>query len=246
MPLTDVTDGSRIILANGPRVKLVLSAAAKVGDTLGVSGTNTWVLADALATPGVPAKMVALTGGASGDTIEASETAVIDGLSGGVKGEPVYQSDTAGGYTATRSTTSPQLLGYQGTAAIIVVNLVPPPGISERQNKSAVVSASATLAVADIGVVQNVDTDVVVLTLPSTVVGHVFTVRNEALDGVSGVAISPAALDYITGTGLTAVDNKDLINTKATSKRGDYVKLVADGVNGFFIAEMVGIWAKEA
>jgi hypothetical protein len=65
-------------------------------------------------------------------------------------------------------------------------------------------------------------------------------------DGACAVTVSPAALDKIMGNGYTSADNKDIVNTKATAKKGDYVKLVGDGVNGWMIAEIRGIWAKEA
>jgi hypothetical protein len=107
-------------------------------------------------------------------------------------------------------------------------------------------SANYTMAEADSGYRTYVDTDAVVITLPATTVGMVFEICNSAADAASGVAISPAAADKIMGAGLTSQDNKDLINTKATSKKGDRVKLVADGVNGWFVVEMTGTWAREA
>ena len=89
-------------------------------------------------------------------------------------------------------------------------------------------------------------TDGVVFTLPSIAVGNVFTFINTARDGVAGLTISPAALDGITYAG-SSTDDKDLINTKATSKEGDYVKLAAlDGTTAWQVVEAKGIWAKEA
>lgn len=113
---------------------------------------------------------------------------------------------------------------------------------AQRQTKS----ANFTAAEGDVGQIHDIDTDAVVVTLPSTVVGMTFIFRNAGADGAVGFNLSPAALDKIMGAGLTSADDKDLINTKATAKKGDHVVLVGDGVNGWFVQEMVGTWAREA
>lgn len=107
-------------------------------------------------------------------------------------------------------------------------------------------SSNATLAEADCGVVQNVTVDGVVLTLPATSAGMRFVVRNGGTGGDVGVSVSPNALDKIMGNGFTSADNKDAINTKATSRPGDEIELVADGVNGWYVARVHGTWAREA
>ncbi len=104
--------------------------------------------------------------------------------------------------------------------------------------KSKSVSADATLAEADSGQVLHVKGNVT-LTLPSTVVGMSFVVLN---CGGGVVKISPAAADKVMGGGFTSADNKDI----SSKKKGDVVRLVADGVNGWFIQEMRGSWAYEA
>ena len=108
-------------------------------------------------------------------------------------------------------------------------------------------TAAYTMAAADSGLVTTFTADgATVITLPSTVVGFSFTMVNGSEDGRQQLQISPAALDKIVGGSLTGADNKDFINTKATSNKGDYVKLVADGADGWFVTEMVGTWAAEA
>lgn len=108
------------------------------------------------------------------------------------------------------------------------------------------VSANKTLDAQDTGKIMEVDTDAVVITLPSTAVGIVYHIRNVAADAAAKVSVSPAALDKIMGPDIAGVDNKDLINTKATAKKGDYVKLIGDGASGWFVAEISGTWAAEA
>ena len=68
----------------------------------------------------------------------------------------------------------------------------------------------------DSGKTFTTETDGQVFTLPSIVIGNTITIVNMAEDGAAGVSVSPAALDSIIYIG-SAVDNKDLINTKATA-----------------------------
>lgn len=85
-----------------------------------------------------------------------------------------------------------------------------------------------------------------IATLPSIATGNTVTFVNMAGDGDAEFSISPAAADSITYAG-SAVDNKDLINTKATSKKGDSVTLASlDGVISWQVVAARGIWAKEA
>ena len=87
--------------------------------------------------------------------------------------------------------------------------------------------------------------DGVVFTLPSIAIGNTVTFVNNAIDGASALNISPAAADGITYAG-SSTDDKDLINTKATAKRGDYVTLASlDGVVAWQVVAARGIWAKQ-
>lgn len=108
-------------------------------------------------------------------------------------------------------------------------------------------SANYTMTAADSGYVTNIDTDSVVITLPATAAGLTYTFRNAGTsNGVVGFNLSPNAVDQIQGIGLTAADNKDLINTKATARVGDEVTLVGDGGAGWVVTNCVGTWAREA
>src|ERR1035437_4897039 len=86
------------------------------------------------------------------------------------------------------------------------------------------IDTSKTLAVADCGVVQNIVADSQTITLPATVVGYTFTVRNAGAAVTSGpagtgangtvaVIVAPNASDLIAGGSWTAADNKALTNT---------------------------------
>lgn len=119
------------------------------------------------------------------------------------------------------------------------------------------VTENKTLAITDQGIVQVVKTDGIVVSLPATVVGYTFTVRNGG-DAATGaptgagsnqsclVEVAPVALDLIAGAQITAADDKSYLNTKATSEVGDEVTLVGNGTTGWNILSQRGIWAREA
>lgn len=88
--------------------------------------------------------------------------------------------------------------------------------------------------------------DAIVFTLPSIAIGETVTFVNMAEDGQAALNISPATIDGITYAG-SSTDNKDLINTKLTAKKGDSVTLASlDGVVAWQVVAARGIWAKEA
>ena len=86
----------------------------------------------------------------------------------------------------------------------------------------------------------------VVFTLPSIAVGNVYTFVNTGADGQNNLTISPDSIDGILYLG-GLVDNKDLINTLATSKVGDYVTIASLNSTVFWtVVDVQGVWAKEA
>ncbi len=86
----------------------------------------------------------------------------------------------------------------------------------------------------------------VVFTLPSIAVGNVYTFVNTGADGQNNLTISPDSIDGILYLG-GLVDNKDLINTLATSKVGDYVTIASlNSVVFWTVVDVQGVWAKEA
>ncbi len=85
-----------------------------------------------------------------------------------------------------------------------------------------------------------------VFTLPAISIGRVFTFVNTGSDGTNTLTISPNANDGILYAG-SLTDNKDLINTKATSKVGDFVKIASlNSTAHWTVVEAQGTWAKEA
>lgn len=107
----------------------------------------------------------------------------------------------------------------------------------------------------------SIATDALVITLPTIStdnLGMEFTFRNTGADGNNIITLSPASTDAFIGgfpfvTGSTAsmnraggVVNKDFINTKATSKKGDFVVIKAIAVGAWYIQGGQGVWASEA
>ena len=89
-------------------------------------------------------------------------------------------------------------------------------------------------------------TDGVVFNLPAISIGAVISFVNTAQDGSNALTISPNANDGILYAG-SLVDNKDLINTKATSKVGDFVVLASlNSTAHWTVVDVQGVFAKEA
>jgi hypothetical protein len=119
-----------------------------------------------------------------------------------------------------------------------------------------ILTDSATLTEDQSGGVFGIGTDDKVISLPATKAGLKYTIINTGAAGNNIVTISPVAADGISGTITLAatvvvdagVVNKDLINTKATSKAGDSVTLIGTGVTGttaWIIVSSTGIWAAQ-
>ncbi len=117
-----------------------------------------------------------------------------------------------------------------------------------------VIDADKTLTVEDSGKCFNIGTDALTITLPPTAKGAKYLFRNVGADGNNIITVSPDAADAIFGTVQNAaadsvsagVVDKDIINTKATANKGDFIILEGDGADGWYITGGVGIWASEA
>lgn len=107
-------------------------------------------------------------------------------------------------------------------------------------------TADRTLTAADNGKTFVSGAADVVVTLPATVEGLHFRFFTSTLSATTGYSVSPAAADKIQGKGITAADNKDLINTAASDAVGDLLEIVGDGVDGWLIVGMLGTWARQA
>lgn len=109
------------------------------------------------------------------------------------------------------------------------------------------ISADKTLDAEDSGKLFWVDTDAKVITLPAIATGlDGCKIMNGGSFGTIAVTLSPNASDMILGPDITGADNKDLINTKATAKRGDFVVIGGNDADGYATLALRGTWAREA
>jgi hypothetical protein len=89
------------------------------------------------------------------------------------------------------------------------------------------------------------------LTLPPVAAGFAgVTILYVGAFGGAAITIAPDATggqeDMILGPDIAGEDVKTLVLTKATARRGDYVKLGNSDLDGYHVTEMRGIWVKGA
>lgn len=117
-----------------------------------------------------------------------------------------------------------------------------------------IVIANLTLSAADSGKTFLVATDALTITLPATIAGCQYTFINHGAAGNNIITVAPQAVDGIAGTITLASSvvtrvgtvNTALVNTKATSTKGNAVTIIGTGVTGtgaWYIKESTGIWA---
>ena len=114
-----------------------------------------------------------------------------------------------------------------------------------------------TLTEDESGQTFNIATDAKTFTLPlisATNLGTKYRFRNTGADAAVALTISPNALDAIHGTVANAAAdsvaggavNKNLVNTKTTANKGDWIEIEAVAATEWYITGGVGIWASEA
>lgn len=163
-------------------------------------------------------------------------------------GQPVYASDDD---TFVFNPVSAVFIGFVHrfvSSGVVVVDFNAPAYRDPYGEYSVreTISANKTLDIEDNGKVFFVDTDAKVITLPAVATPVNCKIVNIGAFGTVAVNISPNASDKVQGPDLPGTDNKDLINTKATARRGDFARLVTGDANGALVQELRGIWATEA
>lgn len=89
--------------------------------------------------------------------------------------------------------------------------------------------------------------DAAALTLPAIAAGlGGITILAVGAFGTTAVTVSPNASDMILGPDISGADDKDLICTKATQRRGDFVTLDLGDADGYVVTELRGTWARQA
>jgi hypothetical protein len=121
-----------------------------------------------------------------------------------------------------------------------------PPLLNSQTAVSRTITANTTITdVNDVGRIIKCATDTVVLTLPAVATGKTFTFVNTAEDGAAAIHLDCNASDKILGgCGFSVLDDGDKVtNTKATAKKGDYIKVDYGTADGWYIVELRGTWA---
>jgi hypothetical protein len=108
------------------------------------------------------------------------------------------------------------------------------------QTKEDISASTLTTDIQDCGKVLNF-TATCVVTLHATAVGQSITFRIGA-EGIT-LSLSPNASDKIQGVDITAADNKDVIFT--SQPIGSFVTLISDGVDGWNITAVKGVFTRE-
>jgi hypothetical protein len=119
------------------------------------------------------------------------------------------------------------------------------------------ITANKTYDIGDSGKSFAIATDAIVQTLPlisTQNLGMGFEFINTGADGNNLITLAPNALDSFNGTIANAAADsvaggaidKDFVNTKATSNKGDRVKVRAVALTEWYIVGGVGIWASQA
>jgi hypothetical protein len=162
-------------------------------------------------------------------------------------GQPVYATDDN---AFAMLPTGGVFVGYvrrfvsSGVAEVDfdAVNFVDPYAGKLKETLSA---ATKTLDAQDTGKVFFVTVDSVI-TLPATATALAsVTLVCMGPYGTVQISADPNANDKIMGPDLAGTDNKDLINTKATAQRGDFVTLTAGHTDGYVVNQIKGTWVSE-
>jgi len=247
--------GLATVLQRGPAFRAASTGALKIGDLV----SKEFALADASAGGG-SAYFVSLETVASGSSGLYSEWAVIRKPSTVAVGGVATAADHGGtlGDTLWLSTTAGDAVEvidgdgiYQIVGQVLStedVMLRPSHDQGDFYEDAEVEGAAKTLDINDSGkvFVCTTTTDSVV-TMPATAVHGTFTIINGAQDGDHLTSVDPVSADGIAGWDSGNTDNKGMLNTKATSKAGDYLTVTGSGLTGgLMIAGGRGVWASEA
>ena len=139
------------------------------------------------------------------------------------------------------------------TSYLMLINknvLSPTNGLNQKfkvikdHNNHKSIEVSSTLDKEDNGKGFWVDTDAQTMTLLTFAAATALDilVMNGGAFGTVAVSVDPAAGDLISGPDDTGADGGIMVNTKVTARRGDYVKLVTGGDEGYLVSEKKGIW----
>lgn len=109
-------------------------------------------------------------------------------------------------------------------------------------------TASFTVGAEDSGVTYLIAKTSIIATLPATAAGlqyrFVLTSAGLASATQAGFKVKPVTADAINGNGLTSVDADRLRCAATADREGDFVSIIGDGSNGWYITSISGTWNK--
>jgi hypothetical protein len=106
-------------------------------------------------------------------------------------------------------------------------------------------AATLTLDAQDCGkTIFVTETSVITLPVTATALSNVKLVCMAPF-GTAQISADPAAADKVMGPDIAGTNNKDLENTLATARRGDFILLTAGHADGFVVEKIKGTWATE-
>lgn len=81
------------------------------------------------------------------------------------------------------------------------------------------------------------------LTLPAVADGLSLTIMAVGAFGTTALTLDPGATDMILSADKAGVDNTNLVLTKATQRRGDFISLISADADGYLVTSQRGTWA---
>jgi hypothetical protein len=110
-----------------------------------------------------------------------------------------------------------------------------------------VITSSTAVTPRDSGAVIICNAADLVVSLPLTQEGLWYTIVTAVTSGGTGTSVSPYSADKIAGLGIVSpTDDKDFINSGASDAGGDFLTVIGDGGDGWWIADSRGTWARES
>lgn len=145
-------------------------------------------------------------------------------------GAPGYSGSASG--LAVDSDLNQLVLNIDGTQRPLATSAVERITVS----KTTTTAASGTTFICN-------STTSIIVTLPSTQAGLRYRMIVEGVTGSGGHGFSPAAADKVQGTGLSKADDADLVCTYSGDALGNFVDIIGDGIDGWWIVGSSGTWA---
>jgi len=176
--------------------------------------------------------------------VDGTHIATFDDATNGLTLNTNGLAITAGGITITAGAMTVSASGVATTGASTLAKVTYSDRLIHANAITSAMTGTATLDEEDCGKIMTSAVDSQVVTLPATVIGLNYTIMN-VTDGLK-MTIQPNTADQIYMPDILTDSDNGIVNTAATSKDGDLIKLVADGSVGWYVTELHGIWAAES